>query len=101
MLKKTRIENINNVIIGNVNSPPKKFDHLKALVKEMLDILIVIETKLDNIFPVYQFHIGEYSKPYRLDRNGNRGGITIYVREDIPNRMLAKKNLQIISKVCL
>ena len=56
----------------------------------MLDILIITETKLDNTFPVSQFHIDGYSKPYRLDRNRNWGGIIIYVREDIPNRMFTK-----------
>ena len=57
----------------------------------MLDILIITETKLDNTFPVSQFHIDGYSKPYRLDRSRN-GWIIIYVREDIPNRMLTKHN---------
>ena len=64
MLKKTRIENI-NVIIGklNINSLPKKFDDLKALVTGMLDILIITETKLDNTdntSPVSQFHVDGY-----------------------------------------
>ena len=58
----------------------------------MLDILIITETKLDNTFPVSQFHIDGYSKPYRLDKNRIGGGIIIYVREDIPNRMLTKHN---------
>ena len=53
MLKKTRIENINNVIIDNlnINSLPIKIEDLKALVTGMLDILIITETKLDNTFP--------------------------------------------------
>ena len=94
MLTKTRIENINNDIIGNlnINSFPEKFDNLKALVTGMVDILIITEAKLNNTFSVSQFHINGYSKPYRLDRNRNGGGIIIYVREDIPNRMLTKHN---------
>ena len=94
VLKKTRIGNINNVIMGNpnINSLPKKFDDLKALVTEMLDILIITETKSDNTVPVSQFHIDGYSKPYRFDRNRNGVDIIIYVREDIPNRMLTKHN---------
>ena len=93
VLKKTRTEKLNNVIIGNlnINSLPKKFDNLKALVTGMLGILIITETKLNNTFSVSQFHIDGYSKPYRLDRNSNGGGI-IYVREDITNRMLTKHN---------
>ena len=58
----------------------------------MLDILIITETELDNTFSVSQFHIDGYSKLYRLGRNRNGGGIPIYVREDIPNGMLAKHN---------
>ena len=94
VLKKTKIEYINNVIIGNVNINflPNKFDDLKAFVTGMFDILIITETKLDNTFPVSQFHIDEYSKPYRLDRNRNGGDIIIYAREDIPSRMLTKHN---------
>ena len=64
----------------------------------MLVISIITETKLENIFPVSQFHIDGYSKRYKLDRNRNGDGIIIYFREDIPSRMLAKGNLQIISK---
>ena len=45
---------------------------------------------MGDAFPVSQFHIDGYSKPYRLDRNRNGGGITIF--EDIKNRMLTKRN---------
>ena len=56
----------------------------------MLDILIVTETKLDDNFPISQFHIDGFSKPYRLERNRNGGGVIIYVREDIPSKILTK-----------
>ena len=48
----------------------------------MLDFVIITETKLDNTFPVSQFHIDGYFKPCRLHRNRNGGG-----REDIGQRM--------------
>ena len=51
----------------------------------MLDILIITETKLDDTFPVSQFRANGFSKPHRLDRNRNKGGVIIYVREDIPS----------------
>ena len=91
-IKKTRIEHINNVIIGNlnINSLPNKFDELKVLVNGMLDILIITETKLDDTFPVSQFHIDGFSKPYWLGRNRNGGGVIIYVREDIHSKILTK-----------
>ena len=56
----------------------------------MLDILIITETKLDGTFPVSEFHIDGFSKPYRLDRNRSRGGVIIYVREDTPSKILIK-----------
>ena len=58
----------------------------------MLNTLIITERKLENTFPVSQIHIDGYSKPYKLDRNRNGGGLVIYVREDIPNSMLTKHN---------
>ena len=64
VLEKTGIKNVNNAIIGhlNFNSLPKIFDDLKAVCTEMLDILIITETKLDNAFPISHFHIDGYSK---------------------------------------
>ena len=51
----------------------------------MLDILIITETKLDDTFQVSQLRASGFSKPYRLDRNRNKGGVIIYMREDIPS----------------
>ena len=75
-IKKIRSENIDNVIIGtlNINSLSSKFDDLKVLISGLFDILIITETKLDDIYPISQFRIGSYSMPYRLDRNRNGGG---------------------------
>ena len=33
--------------------------------------------------------INGYSEPYRFDRNRNEGGVLIYIREDIPSKLLA------------
>ena len=89
MIKKTRIENINKINIGNldINSLPNKFDNRKVLLTGIPGILIVTETKLDNTSPVYQFHSDRYSKPYRLDRYRNGGVRVIYFREGITSRM--------------
>ena len=72
----------------NINSFLNKFDKFKVLLNGMLDILIITKTKLNDTFPVSQFHIDQFSKPYCLDRNRNRGGVIIYVREDIPSKIL-------------
>ena len=57
-----------------------------------IDILVLTETKLDHTFPTNQFLIEGFSEPYRRDRNGNGGGILIYVREDIPSKELREHN---------
>ena len=87
---------MNNVIISNlnINSLSSKFDDLKVLMTGMFDILVITETKLGNSFPVLQFHIDGFSIPYRLDRNRNGGGVTVYVREDIPSKLLSKHSFK-------
>ena len=71
---------------------PPKFEQLKLIIGNYLDILVIQETKLDPSFSIEQFMISGYTKPYRLDRNRNGGGVIIYVREDIPSKELKKHN---------
>ena len=75
---------------GPINSLAPKFEQLKEVIGNNLDILTIQETKLDSSFPPGQFLIDGYTEPYRLDRNRNGGGVMIYVREDIPSKLLTK-----------
>ena len=88
------MKNINRLVIGNlnINSISKFFYQLKTIIQGHIDILIIVETKLDATFPINQFLLDGFSKPFRLDRNRNGGGILIYVREDIPTKQLFKHN---------
>ena len=52
-------------------------------------ILVISDTKLDKNFPVGQFLIDGYNVLFRFDRNGNGGGILLYIREDIPLKLLS------------
>ena len=92
-IKKIQSKNIDNVIIGtlNINSLSSKFDDLKVLISGMFYILIITETKLGDTSLISQFHIDGYSMQYRLDRNRNGRRVIIYVREDIPNKILRKR----------
>ena len=54
--------------------------------------MLVSETKLDNSFPTAQFLFDGFSKPYRLDRCSNGGGILLYVK-DISSRLLTDHRL--------
>ena len=85
LLKELRVKNLNKLIIGtlNINSLRNKFEQLKVIIGNYLDILILS-------FTTTQFEIAGFSKPYRLDRNRFGGGILVYIREDIPSVELQK-----------
>ena len=50
---------------------------------------MISETKLDEIFPSSQFFLDGYSVPFRLDRNENGGVILLYIRDDLPSKLLS------------
>ena len=94
-IKKLRIRNPNKIIIGNlnINSLPNKFEQLKDIVMQHIDILVLTETKLDDTFPTAQFLVNGFSEPYRRDRNRKGGGVMVYIREDIPRSKLLDKHV--------
>ena len=81
VLKQLRLDNINKIIIGhiNINSIRNKFEDIKIVLEESIDIIVISETKLDESFPTNQFIIQGFSKPYRYNRNCFGGGILIYI----------------------
>ena len=87
-MKSLKLKNSNKVIIGhiNINSLRNKFELLTEMVRDKVDLLMIFETKLDSSFPNAQFYMKSYS--YRLDRNSKEGGIILYVREDIPSKLI-------------
>ena len=48
------------------------------MLTKVLDILIILETKLDDIFPKAQSYIEGFRKPFILDRNKHGEGILLY-----------------------
>ena len=83
-------KSLNNVLIGllNVNSFSGKFASFKTIISGKVDIMIIVETKLDDSYPTSQFFMNGYSRPFRLDRDQRGGGILMYIREDIPCKVL-------------
>ena len=84
VLTNTKLKNQNRPIIGqlNFNSIRNKFDFSEK--SPSLDILLVSETTLDGSFPTAQFLMSGFSKPDRVDRCSNGGGLLLYIRKDIP-----------------
>ena len=68
---------------------------LMDILNGVIDILVISETKLDDSFPLSQFCIDGYSKPFRLDRNTHGGGVIAFIREDIPCKRLHTTNSNI------
>ena len=42
-----------------------------------------------NVFLLAILFLVGYSVPFRLDRNGNGGGIFLYIRDDLPSKLLS------------
>ena len=87
------MKDINKTILGQINTScvSSKFNQQKKFVLKCVDILLVCETKFDGTFPSSQFHMNGFSLPYRLvNRNG--GGVIIFVKEDMPSKLLTKHN---------
>ena len=89
-LRSYKINNVNNLVVAsiNINSIRNKFDQLKLLVNDNVDILIVEETKIDETFPTGQFIMDGYMPPFRKDRNQYGGGLLIYVKDNIPAKLV-------------
>ena len=70
-LKNLKIKNSNRLVFGNINinTINNKFEQLKHIIKNNVDVLVVTETKLDSSFPFVQFSIDGFARPFRRDRN--------------------------------
>ena len=91
------------VAIGilNINSLPNKFNQMKEFVLKHVDILVVTGTKLNDSFPNPQLSVDGFSGPFRIDRNRFGGGVMIYVRDNIPSKLLTKHFFLMIWRVFL
>ena len=77
-----------HIISINIDSLRNKFEMLQEVIGNNIDILLISETKLDASFPSCQFILDRFTPPYRLDRRHHGGGIMLFVREDIPSKLL-------------
>ena len=56
---------------------------------------MISETKPNESFATNQFMINGFSAPFRLDRNDKSGGIYLYIRKDIPSRLVSTESSQV------
>ena len=57
------------------------------------------ETKLDDTFPLIQFILEGFPPTYRLDKTEHGGGLMLFVREDIPSKLLPNVNLVVTENI--
>ena len=65
---------------------------LDKVIGNKIAILLICEAKLDNIFPLSQFILEGFTPPYRLGRTEHGGGLMLFIREDIPSKLLPNVN---------
>ena len=89
-LMNVRLNSPKNLIIAhvNINSIRNKFEYLHVILsKNLVDVICVTETKLDDTYSTNLFQCDSY-KCYRKDKSVNSGGMMVYVREDVPHKRL-------------
>ena len=93
-MKNLRLKHVKNIIIGfiNITSIRNKFSDFSIMIKNLLDILIIGETKVDDTFPKGQFLIEGFKQPYRLNVTENCVGLLVYVKDGIISKELNKNN---------
>ena len=91
MSQNTKMETSTEKPLPVILNLRNKFEQLSIIINGNIDIFMISETKLDETFPVAQFYLQGFSNPCRIDRNRNGGGIMLYIREDMPSRLIEKK----------
>ena len=60
-------------------------------MSKYVHLLVITETRLDDSLLTSKFLVIEFSVSCRLGRNRNGDGIMIFIRDDIPSRLLTKQ----------
>ena len=90
IFKNHKLKNVNRLTCAKLNIRYKS-DSLVHLINNNIDVLMISETKLDPSFPTEQFHIHSFPELYKFDKDGNGGGMHLYIRDDIPSKVILTK----------
>ena len=84
----------------NINRLRNKFERIKEVFFNNIDVFFLSETKPGETFPSNQFQIERY-KNFRLDRNCYRGGVCMYDNQDIAAGRVEYNSVSNIESICL
>ena len=84
-----------NIALGylNINSVRNKFNNLMTFIDGNVNVLAIVETKIDSSFTSNKLLATGYKKPLRLDLTSRSGGLLVYVKSDILIRQLSNHTL--------
>ena len=74
-----------HLIINSINN---KFDQLSDMIKGHIAVLMILEYKPGRSFPDGRFLVEGYGAPFRLNQNKLGGDIMLFVRSNIPTKLL-------------
>ena len=102
-LSNLRSKNPKNYIFSyiNINSIRNKFENLCYIVGNNVDVLSIVETKLDSSFPNAQSLLSGFHEPLRLDISHRSGVLLVYIKASLPSKILTKFKLSIKFKYSL
>ena len=91
-----------NIIIGhlNINSLQNKFELIKEVSFNNIDVFFLSEAKLDETFQNNQFQIEGY-KNFTMGRTCYGGVVCMYVNQDMAVRHVVYNSLSKIENICL
>ena len=86
-----RIHNHSSITFSylNISSIRKTTDDFQLIINENVDILCIVETKIDEFFPTTQFLLPGYHKLYRLDISNKQGVLLICIKTHLSSRLLS------------
>ena len=76
----------------NINSIRNKFEMPTSLITNETDLLLLWKTQIDEEFPLEQFLVSGFTKRTRLDSYSRGGGIMLFIRDNIPFKLLKPGN---------
>ena len=82
----------------NINSVRNKFEMPTSLITNEINLLLLWKTQIDEKFPLEQFIVSWFPKRTRLDRNSRDDGIMLFIRDNIPFKLLKPGNLPSITE---
>ena len=99
-LKKLRAKHPENNLFRhlNINSLRNKFEYLQEIIKNMFDVFLVSECKLDLSFPDTIFQIANYNMFCKY-RNKKSGGLLFYVNQDLNCKIVNTYNFPIVIEI--